>query len=57
MRMSLCLSFFLAPIWRSNRFAGPFITAGSNQQGSRLEFTRIMEEISSSSSFTEFLSP
>ena len=36
-------------IWRSNRFAGSFITAGSNQQGSTLEFTRIMEEISSSS--------
>ena len=24
---------FLAPIWESNCFAGPFITAGSNQQG------------------------
>ena len=25
--------FFLAPIWVSNFFAGPFITAGLNQQG------------------------
>ena len=24
---------FLAPIWVSNFFAGPFITAGLNQQG------------------------
>ena len=24
---------FVAPIWESNCFAGPFITAGSNQQG------------------------
>ena len=24
---------FLAPIWESNCFAGPFIAAGSNQQG------------------------
>ena len=24
---------FLAPIWVSNCFAGPFITAGSKQQG------------------------
>ena len=37
---------FLAPIWRSNRFAGPFITAGSNQQGTLR--TLIMEETSSS---------
>ena len=24
---------FLGPIWESNCFAGPFVTAGSNQQG------------------------
>ena len=29
----LCRAFFLAPIWVSNFFAGPLITAGSNQQG------------------------
>ena len=28
-----CAFFFLAPIWVSNCFAGPFITADSNQQG------------------------
>ena len=27
-----CASFF-GPIWASNFFAGPFITAGLNQQG------------------------
>ena len=38
----------LAPIGRSNRFAGPFITAGKNQQrqSSTLELTRIVEEFS-----------
>ena len=29
----LCCACFLAPIWVSNFFAGPFITAGLNQQG------------------------
>ena len=29
----VCAALFLAPIWVSNFFAGPFITAGLNQQG------------------------
>ena len=29
----LCRAFFLAPIWVSNFFSGPFITAGLIEQG------------------------